>query len=201
MTMELTNMRLMHKNILCFVTALLAALTATANAAETTVDKPARVLSTMVKLGAIVEAVDKQTRELKLLDAQGNRFTVVADDAVRNFDQIEPRDRIIVEYLESVAIVIAPAGSEPPIGDAGLLTVAPAGDKPGMSDIDTRMVMATVHGINAADRLVTLETEDGNLRTIKVSEDAPLESVDVGDQVRVRITTAIAVAVVTPDDD
>jgi hypothetical protein len=174
---------------------------AAANAAETMVSKPARVVSTMVKLGAIVEAVDKQTRELKLLDAQGNRFTVIADDAVRNFDQIEPRDRIIVEYLESVAVVIAPAGSEPPVGDADLLTVAPAGDKPGMSDVETRLVMATVHAINAADRLVTLETEDGNLRSIKVSEDAPLESVDVGDQVRVRITTAIAVAVVTPDAD
>lgn len=173
----------------------------TANAAEGMIDKPARVVSTLVKLGAIVEAVDKQTRELKLLDAQGNRFTVTADDAVRNFDQIQPRDRIIVEYLESVAIVIAPAGSEPPIGDAELLTVAPAGDKPGMSDVETRMVMATVHGINAADRLVTLETEDGNLRTIKVSADAPLDSVDIGDQVRVRITTAIAVAVVKPDAD
>ena len=192
------NLRLI--NATCFWVAASFLTVATAHAAETTVDKPARVVSTMVKLGAIVEAVDKQTRELKLLDAQGNRFTVVADQAVRNFDQIEPRDRIIVEYLESVAIVIAPAGSEPPIGDAELLTVAPAGDKPGMSDVETRMVMATVHGINAADRLVTLEMADGDLRTIKVSEDAPLDSVDVGNQVRVRVTTAIAVAVVTPED-
>jgi hypothetical protein len=169
-------------------------------ATEPTISKPARIVSTLVKSGAIVEAINKQTRELKLLDAQGNRFTVIADDAVRNFDQIEPRDRIIVEYLESVAVVIAPAGSEPPVGDADLLTVAPAGDKPGMFNVETRLVMATVQAINAADRLVTLETEDGNLRTVKVSEDAPLDEVDVGDQVRVRITTAIAVAVVTPDD-
>ena len=194
------TMSLMKRNVLYFAISLLAALTTAANAAETTVEKPARVLSTMVKMGAIVEAVDKQTRDLKLIDAQGNRFTVVADAAIRNFDQIEPRDRIIVEYLESVAVVVAPAGSEAPIGDAELLTVAPAGDKPGMSDVATRMVMATVHGINAADRLVTLETADGDLRTIKVSEDARLDSVDIGDQVRVRITTAIAVAVVTPDD-
>jgi len=193
------TIRLMTLTFLWLLTGILAG--AAANAAETTVSKPARVVSTMVKLGAIVEAVNKQTRELKLLDAQGNRFTVVADEAVRNFDQIEPRDRIIVEYLESVAVVIAPAGSEPPVGDADLLTVAPAGDKPGMSDVETRLVIATVQGINAADRLVTLETEDGNLRTIKVSEDAPLDDVDVGDQVRVRITTAIAVAVVTPDAD
>ena len=195
------TIRHLTRNAMYILTGILTSLAAAANAAETMVDKPARVVSTMVKLGAIVEAVDKQTRELKLLDAQGNRFTVVADDAVRNFDQIEPRDRIIVEYLESVAVVIAPAGSEPPVGDLDLLTVAPAGDKPGMSNVETRLVMATVQGINAADRLVTLETEDGNLRTIKVSEDAPLDSVDVGDQVRVRITTAIAVAVVTPDAD
>ncbi len=153
----------------------------------------------MVKSGAIVEAVNKETRELKIIDARGNRFTVVANELVRNFDQIEPRDRIVVEYLESVALVVAPEGSEPPIGDAELFTVAPAGDKPGVADVETHLVVATVHGINMADRQVTLETDDGELRTVKVAEGARLDLVDVGDQVRLRLTRAVAVAVVKPD--
>ncbi len=172
---------------------------ATVSAGETTVSKPGRIVTILVKSGAIVEAVNKETRELKLIDARGNRFSVIADELVRNFDQIEPRDRIVVEYLESVALVVAPAGSELPIGDANLVRVAPAGDKPGVEGVETRVVVATVHSINAADRLVTLETEEGELSTIKVAEDARLDMVEVGDQVRLRVTRAIAVSVVKPD--
>ena len=154
---------------------------------------------TLVKSGAIVEAVDKETRELKLIDPRGNRLTVVADEAVINFDQIEPRDRIIIEYLESVAVVVAPAGSKPPGEDALVLSVAEAGDKPGVEGVETELMVAIVQSINAADRLVTLETEFGELRTIKVSEDARLDLVEIGDQLRLRVTRAVAVSVVAPD--
>ncbi len=187
-------------SVMAITTCVLASLAATVNAAETSVAKPSRIVTAMVKSGAIVEAVNKETRELKIIDARGNRFTVVANELVRNFDQIEPRDRIVVEYLESVALVVAPEGSEPPpLGDAELFTVAPAGDKPGVVDVETHLVVATVHGINMADRLVTLETDDGELRTVKVAEGARLDLVDVGDQVRLRLTRAVAVAVVKPD--
>jgi hypothetical protein len=172
-----------------------------AGAAETTTVKPGRVVSTLVKSGAIVEAVNKETRELKLIDPRGNRFSVYADELVRNFDQIEPRDRIIIEYLESVALVVAPAGSEPPVWDASVMNVAPAGDKPGVEGVETRLMVATVQAINSADRLVTLETESGEMRTIKVSEGARLDLVDIGDQVRLRVTRAVAVSVVAPDAD
>jgi len=184
---------------LCIGVITSIATIATVSAGETTVSKPGRIVTALVKSGVIVEAVNKETRELKLIDARGNRFTVVADELVRNFDQIEPRDRIVVEYLESVALVVAPAGSELPIGDANLVRVAPAGDKPGVEGVETRVVVATVHSINAADRLVTLETEEGELSTIKVAEDARLDMVEVGDQVRLRVTRAIAVSVVKPD--
>jgi hypothetical protein len=80
--------------------------------------KPARVITSTIRSTAIVEAVNKETREIKLLDASGERFTIVADEMVRNFDQIEPRDRVYTEYLESVAIMVAPA-------EAPTLAVAP----------------------------------------------------------------------------
>ncbi|MGI9287618.1 MAG: hypothetical protein ACR2P1_19695 [Pseudomonadales bacterium] len=171
----------------------------TADAAdETSVAKPARILSTLVKSGAIVEAVNKDTRELKLINAQGNRFTVVADDAVGNIDQIKPRDRIVVEYLESVALVVAPHGSEPLIGDVAELTVVPANNKPGIEGVESHVMVATIHAINTADKLVTLETEEGELRTIKASEEAKLDLVDIGDQVRLRVTRAVAVSIEAP---
>jgi hypothetical protein len=177
---------------------LVCSMAALGAAAETVV-KPARVISSMIKTAAIVESVDKTTRELKLINSKGDRFSLIADSSVRNFDQIEPRDRIVAEYLESVAIIVAPAGSEPIIGDVAALEVAPLGDKPGITGVETEVVLATVTALNVADRLATLELENGEQRTIKVSEDARLDAVDVGNQVRLRMTRAVAINVVKPE--
>jgi hypothetical protein len=190
---------MINKVLLLMVGYALTFSTSVLGATAQIVEKPARVISTLVKTAAIVEAVNKDTRELKLINAQGERFTVVADEAVVNFDQIEPRDRIVTEYLESVAIIVAPAGSEPLIGDVAALEVAPRGDKPGVMGVETQVVVATITALNVADRLATLELENGEIRTIKVSEDARLDSVDVGDQVRLRLTRAVAVNVVKPE--
>ena len=74
--------------------------------AQDTVEKPARVVKSVLKSGAIVEAVDRETREIKLVGPDGRRFTVVAGPEVRNFAQSDPRDRIVVQYTESIAIVV-----------------------------------------------------------------------------------------------
>lgn len=183
---------------------ILAALTliwmpGTALAAET-VAKPARVISTLVETAVIVESVDRETREIRVIDAQGNRFTIVADDAVKNFAQIEARDRIVTEYLESVAIVILPHGSAEMLDAAAVdIEVAAPGDRPGFGVAAVEIVTAEVHAINRADRLVTLEMDDGEMRTIKTAADAPLEDVSVGDLVRMRVTKAVAISVVEPD--
>ena len=186
-----------HKIVL--TTAVLLCLSGAALAAEI-VEKPARVVSTLVETAAIVESVDRETREIRLIDAQGNRFTVVADDSVRNFDEIEARDRIVTEYLESVAIVILPHGAAAPgQGAAVEVEVAELGDKPGMGVATVEIISAEIHGLNRADRLVTLEMQGGEMRTIKAADNAPLDKVSVGDLVRMRITKAVAVKVVEPD--
>ena len=163
-------------------------------------DKPGKIVSTTIKTAAIVEAVDPATRELKLIDASGQRFSVIADDSVRNFDQIKPRDRIVTEYMESVALFVAPHNSPLPMDAAGdaQVSVAPAGDKPGIEGVQTQLLVATVRAINSADRLATLEVGDGQMRTIKVGKNARLDLVKVGDQVRLRVTRAMAITVEAP---
>jgi hypothetical protein len=127
-----------------------------------TVSLPGRVITSTARREAIVESVNKETREIRVLDADGRMHTFTAGDMVANFDQIEPRDRIVTEYLESVAVFIAPAGT-PALGDVGLVEVAPLGEKPGMMMADTVMVAATIDAI---------------------------------DQVRMRVTEAVAISVV-----
>ncbi len=162
------------------------------------VDKPVRVMTSVVKKVAIVEAVNKTTRELKLIDSHGNRFTIVADDLVRNFDQIRPRDRIITEYLESVAVLVAPAGATS-LGDGTVVQVAAEGEMPGFATVDTVMVKATITALNVSLRQATLSLDDGTSKTILISDDVPLDTIEVGDELRLRLTTAVAISVVRPD--
>jgi len=166
----------------------------TAEAETEVMQKPGRVTTAIIQSAAIVEAVNKETRELKLINADGMRYTIVADQVVRNFDQIEPRDRIVVEYLESVVILVAPAGA-PELADEGAIELAPLGSKPAFSGVETFMVKATVESLNLTDRIATVRYEDGSMRTVKVADDVPLDLVNVGDEVRFRITTALAISV------
>ena len=164
-----------------------------------TVQKPARVITTVVKTEAIVESFDPQTRELKLIDAESNRLTIVVDERVGALDNLQASDRIVIEYLESVAIVVAPEGSELPIGDAGVLAASNDEERPALVSAETSVVVATVEAFNAEDRWATLRMEDGTLQSIMVSEDARLDLVKVGDQVRFRVTRAMAISVEEPD--
>jgi len=182
------------------VSLLAAAPPADADSHTKTVQVPGRVITSTVRSMAIVEAVNKETREIKVIDASGRRYSFVASDMVANFDQIEPRDRIVTEYLESVAIFVTPAGA-PEMGDASAVEIAPLGDKPGIAVADTFMVKATIEALNATDRTALLRGEDGRTRTVKVADDVPLDLVKVGDEVRMRITEAIAISVVEPDQN
>ncbi len=155
---------------------------------------PGRVQTSAVETVVVVEAIDRETREIKVIDSSGQRYSFVAGDMVRNFDQIQPRDRIVTTYLESVAVFVTPSDA-PELGDAMAVEVAPPGEKPGFAAADTFMVKATIEAINLDDRMALLRSEDGRARTVKLADNVPLELVGVGDEVRLRITEAIAISV------
>ena len=156
---------------------------------------PGRVITSTARREAIVESVNKESREIKVVDANGKIHKFVAGDMVANFDQIEPRDRIVTEYLESVAVFVVPEGS-PSMGDMGLVEVAPLGEKPGMAMADTYMVAAKIDAIDTDTRVVTLRGEDGFQTALRVADDVNLGEVKVGDEVRMRVTEAVAIKVV-----
>ncbi len=160
-----------------------------------TVSIPGRVVTSTERREAIVESVNRETREIKIVDADGRIHSIVASDMVANFDQIEPRDRIVTEYLESIAVFIAPKGA-PALGDAGLVEVTPLGEKPGMMMADTYMVAATIDAIDVSERMVTLRDEEGFQTTIDVADDVDMAGFTVGDEVRIRVTEAMAISVV-----
>ena len=168
--------------------------------ATETVQKPARVTTSVIQTGAIVESVNKETRELKLIGPDNRRFTVVADEQVRNFDQIRARDRIKLEYMESIAIVVTPGGGQPRADTAELsgVTAAALGERPGIGVVEAKGMTATVSAIDRGNRIATLTLPDGETRTVKVQNDVALDLVNVGDKVTTVITEAMAVSVEAP---
>lgn len=185
-----------------FAATLLAALATTGlTAAAESVEKPARVFSATVRTAAIVESVDRETREIRLIDAQGRRFKIVADDRVRNFDQIEARDRVVTEFYESVAIAVVPGGAEPSSAGIDLIEVAPLGQRPAIGEVRTEFLSGEIVAIKRDDRLVTVRTEDDELHTIRAAPDARLDLVDVGDTLGMSVTTAVAISVEKPPAD
>jgi hypothetical protein len=165
-----------------------------ADAEPGVVVKPGRVVSSVIRTAVIVEAVDRENRQLKLMDATGRRFSTAVGDDVPNFDQIQPRDRIVIEYLDSVAIVVTPHGA-PEAGQGMAVEVAAEGEKPAIGTVETFMIKAEVLKLNLTQRQATLRYEDGTIDTISVASDVPLELVEVGDEVRFRVTRAMALSV------
>jgi hypothetical protein len=61
---------------------------------------------------------------------------------------------------------------------------------------DTYMVKAKVDAVDAVARIVTLRGEDGFQTAIRVADDVDLGNVEVGNEVRMRVTEAVAISVV-----
>jgi len=163
------------------------------------VDKPGRVLTSVVRTGAIIEAIDYETREVDLIGADGVHFSVISQENITDIENLAVRDRVIIEYLESVAVIIAPEGSEPLIGDGVKLRIAGRGtDEPELSGVTTHLIVAHVESINDTNRTAVVRLDDGTRRMINVSDDAPLDKIYIGDQMRLRITRAMAISIEKP---
>ena len=68
-----------------------------------------------------------------------------------------------------------------------------------MSDFKCFLVKATVEPVKVTGRIATVQYEDDSTRTIKVADELPLDLVDVGDDVRLPITKAVAISVCKAD--
>ena len=136
---------------------------------------------------------------MNLIGADRSHFRVVAQENITDIENINVRDRAIIEYLESVAVVMAPEGSEPLIGDGAKLRIAGRGtDEPEVRGATTHLIVAHVESINTTNMTAVVRLEDGTRRLINISEDAPLDMINIGDQMRPRTMRAMAISIEKP---
>src|SRR5262249_3507905 len=142
---------------------------------------------------------DKDKRTVTLKGPRGRTVTVKVGPEAKNFDQINVGDKVRARYMDAVAVYVRKAGAPPEADESAAVGVAPRGNKPAAVMMDTTELTAKVKAIDYAKRTVTLEGPQGGTRTITVDPRVKrLRDVKVGDEVVVRHTEALALAVSKP---
>ncbi len=164
-------------------------------------DKPAGVMASAITVKATVDAIDYDKRTVVLRSEDGlSTTTMDVGPEVKNFKQVKKGDVLVVERVESVALVVVPKGEAPLVkGSTTSLEVAKLGEKPRAVEVNTHDIVAIVEAIDYKARTVTLKGPEGNSKTLKVGPEAKrFDNVKQGDEVYVSYTETTAISVQTP---
>jgi ribosomal protein L6P/L9E len=187
-----------------FAMSLLAAACASASMAQTPAPAGGAMVASEPGKAAIVQTVetsaqvvgiDKATRTLTLKGPKGQVETVVASDAVKNFDQIKLGDRIVARYAQALTLELKKTKGDP---GAVVVREGAAGARPGEqpAGIGARQVTALVDvvGVDPKASTITVKGPTGNLTVLKVQNPDQFKVVKKGDQIEVTYTEALALS-------
>ena len=159
---------------------------------------PGGVLIEKFKETATVTAIYPATRKVTLVKTDGSQATFVAGPEVANFAQIQVGDQVKATVTDRVSIFVPKPGESAADFAAGALALAPLGEKPGGVMADTVQFTAKVTAVSLWHHTATLQMPDGSSKTVKVRPDVTLTKDNVGAEVVIRITEAVAVSVEKP---
>lgn len=162
---------------------------------QTTTQQPLLAEETLVQAEATVTAINHETREVTLKNAQGETATFIADASVRNLGQVEVGDVLTVEYLEGVVIEVVDPNTELGAAEANVAARAEPGQKPGAGAISEVSIVVQIVAIDLANGTATVKTADGKNKKVKARYPENLKKIAVGDKVMATFTEAIAITV------
>jgi Cu/Ag efflux protein CusF len=150
----------------------------------------------VVKVSAVVVAIDAASRTLTLKGAKGKIVDVVAPPEAKKFDQIRVGDTVTVEYARALTLELMPSGGSIRSSSTQAASApAPAGAVAGGAVGRQVVIMANVTAVNTKESFVTLRGPKGNSVDLHVADPAQLKRVKVGDQVEAVYTEAVAITV------
>jgi hypothetical protein len=145
---------------------------------------------------ASVEAINHETREVKLKRSDGEIIEFVASEEARNLDQVSVGDIVTAEYVESLSIeVMANEGHEPDAGEMQALARTEKGEMPGVAAIDVQVATATVEDINIEANTFKLRGPDGSVDEYVARNPENLKRAKVGDLVVFTAATSVTIVV------
>jgi hypothetical protein len=156
------------------------------------------VVTQTLTIVANIESVDRTTREV-LLSTANVLLTVKAGPEVRNFAQLKTGDRVVVEYVEAVAVAMSPPGdTRAPAAAVAAARRAAPGSRPGGGVLEAVRVRVTIQSVNPSTNQVTFTGPQGLVRTVAVRDPAMqafARGLKPGDEVEVAFVDAVAVRV------
>ena len=147
-----------------------------------------------VEVTATVTKIDHKTREVTLKAADGQEYSFVAGDAVKNLAQVKKGDVVTATYTEALAYEVkkgGKAGADTAVAGGA----AAAGKKPAGAIGQQTTVTVKIAAIDPKVPSVTFKGPAGNTRTVKVQHPENLQGVSVGDTVEITYTEALAIKV------
>lgn len=148
-----------------------------------------------VKRTATVTNIDQKTRQVTLKADDGQEYSFVAGDAVKNLAQVKKGDRVTATYTEALAYEVKKGGKAAGVGTVVTAGGAQPGARPAGAIAQQTTVTVTITAIDPKVPSVTFKGPAGNTRTIKVMRPEKLQGVSVGDTVDISYSEALAIEV------
>jgi len=197
-TLKLTTLALLPAALLTFTSCSSTPKIEPTTTAVYQQGVPGGIIVETYKNTATVTAIDAANRKVTLVTPDGRMETFKAGSEVVNFDQIRIGDQVKATLTEQLAVYMAKDNPPASEGEAALVALAPKGAKPGSLMANTVQVIAKVTAIDLKHHKATLKLPDGTTKTVAVRNDVDLTQRQVGEEVVIRCTEAIAIAVEKP---
>jgi hypothetical protein len=136
---------------------------------------------------ATVQAVDLEKRIVTVKTPKGEVVEIRVDEMVKNLSSVKVGDRVVLSYFKSIAYQVTKPG------EAGEIAAKAEVKRVGAQ---TRLVTktATIQDIDRNTNNVVLKGPEGNLVGVNVKDPGKLKNVQVGDQVVITYTEALAIS-------
>jgi Cu/Ag efflux protein CusF len=167
------------------------------NAQENQDRRPSREKWNNVSMQGTVKAINADTRELTLMDTNGNLATVTAGEEVKRFDEIAVNDVLKFDYYtymkaefreptaEEIAeplVVIAEGGK------------APEGVDPAAAVGAVVKAVVSIEVLNRPNMTATVKGPRGNYVTIQMEDEALIKELKIGEVLILIYAEAVAVS-------
>lgn len=166
-----------------------------ASAKAPTQIKDAEARIEAIKITAVVTAIDAKNRIVTFQGPEGNEFAILADSSVKNFAQIKVGDRLVVEYIQAVALDFQKGDGIRMMSSFDDSARAKAGAKPGAAALRKVTIVTNIWAVNQAKGTVLVRGPYGHFTEVKLKDPGLLSGVKVGDQMKVTYTDAVAIGI------
>lgn len=148
---------------------------------------------------ATVTAIDLETRQVSLKNAEGETFDIVAGEQVANLPNVKVGDKVMLKYLQilDVELLKGTAGIRKRIVEVDGER-AGADERPGGGVGMKVTIYADVIGLDKQQQTVTVRGVDETL-TIKINNPEQFNLIAEGDQLKAVQTKAIGIGIVASE--